>query len=135
VKGKVSFLGLNIKNNAGAGDICWHSGTRQPKGTFTILSAPIPAADFNACGDEFTDPDVGLNLHSYIQTGDSKASVTIDVTYPDPPEPEAFGGDRFERGTRVAMSLGQRNAPDLAPSRNREWVRENARRSRQHLDA
>ncbi|MGH9863271.1 MAG: hypothetical protein ACRD35_07585 [Candidatus Acidiferrales bacterium] len=84
VTGKVSYLVLNIKNNAGAGDVCWHSSTRQPKGTFTVVSSPVPAADFQTCGNRFADPDLGLNLQSYIQTGDRNAVVTIDVTYPDP---------------------------------------------------
>lgn len=83
VRGKVSFLGLQIKNNPGAGDICWHQSFRQPSGTFSVSASNIPAAATNACGDQYRDTNgEPLTVFAYIQTGDANASVSIIVTYP-----------------------------------------------------
>ena len=83
MQGKVSGVAFNIKNNAGPGDICWHGQKRNPKPGSSLVALDIPAADFNACGDEWTDPDLGLNVQSSM-SGNAQATVTITVTYPDP---------------------------------------------------
>ncbi len=91
VKGKVSVLGRQIKDNdIGAGDICWVSVIRQPKATppmypFSDTAFDIPAATEDACGTDWPDTNgPKLTLFAYIQTADPKASVDIDVFYPDP---------------------------------------------------
>ena len=85
VKGRVSFLSMNIKNHApGAADFCWHSGLRQPSGTNTVTTDPIPAAGVQACGRNWFDPDDQLWSVAYIDTADPKASVDVTVVYPDP---------------------------------------------------
>lgn len=85
VKGRVSFLNMNIKNHApGAADFCWHSGVRQPSGTKTVDTGLIPAAGAQACGTNWFDPDPALWSVVYIDTADPNASVDITVVYPDP---------------------------------------------------
>lgn len=86
VKGKVNSLGLNIKNHApGAADFCSAYGARQPNGSNVVVDTEfIPAAVAQACGWQWPDPDPELWLVAYVQTGDSKASVDVTVTYPDP---------------------------------------------------
>jgi hypothetical protein len=86
IQGKVSDVAFNIKNNAGPGDICWHGQKRNPKSGTTLVADEIPAADFNACGNEQNggfDPDFGLNVQSKV-SGNANATVTITVMYPDP---------------------------------------------------
>ena len=86
MQGKVSGVAFNIKNNAGPGDICWHGQKRNPKSGTTLVADEIPAADFNACGNEQNggfDPDLGLNVQSSM-SGNANATVTITVMYPDP---------------------------------------------------
>ena len=86
VTGKVSFLSLNIKNNPGAGDVCAHTDVRQPKkGLGSRTAENLPAAELNACGDQFQDTNgIPLNLQAFIQTADANARVDITVVYPDP---------------------------------------------------
>jgi hypothetical protein len=89
VAGKVSQLGRQIKNNPGAGDICWHSSILKLPSTFSDTAPSIPTAAPYACSPvgapNYTDTNgAPLNLYTYIQTGDSKASVVIDVYYPVP---------------------------------------------------
>jgi hypothetical protein len=94
VKGKVSFLGLQIKNNPGAGDICWVYGKRHPSGNFVVTASAIPTAATNVCGNKFIDSNgEPLALFAYIQTGDASAKVTITVTYPA--ETAALNGSAF----------------------------------------
>ena len=86
VVGEVSFLGLQIKNNPGAGDICFVIGFRQPTGTniaFSTSPKVIEEATTNACGPQFTDTNgPPLTLFAYIQTGVPGSSLTLDVHYP-----------------------------------------------------
>ncbi len=83
VTGKVTSFGRHIKNNPGAGDICWQSGIRKPKSGGDTAPG-IPAAAQSACGDEFTDTNGDpLTLSAFIQGG-SDARVDITVDYPDP---------------------------------------------------
>ena len=88
VTGRVSSFGFNIKNNPGAGDICFHWGQRNPAtGTSTISTSPyvVPAATTGACGNQFKDTNGDpLTLFVNIQTGDSKAAVDVKVTYFNP---------------------------------------------------
>jgi hypothetical protein len=86
VTGKVSFLGLNIKNSApGAADFCSHSALRQPKGSSVVVTDPIPAAAPGACGTDWPDTNgIPLSLVAYIDTADRNARVDIRVDYPDP---------------------------------------------------
>ena len=84
VTGRVSSFGRHIKNNPGAGDICWQTSLRQPKSGMDI--APnIPSATEGVCGLDFTDTNGDpLTIFAFIQTGDAKAKVAIRVDYPDP---------------------------------------------------
>ena len=85
VTGRVSSVGLNIKNHApGAADFCSAYGERQPSGTISYSTDTIPAAGFQVCGVQWVDPDPELWLVAYVQTGDNKAKVVVTVTYPDP---------------------------------------------------
>ncbi len=89
VAGKVGTFGFNIKEyNHGASDICYHAGQNNiPPGLNFFTTSEIPAATVNACAassNKFPDPDPQLYVYANIQTGDSKASVVIDVTYPNP---------------------------------------------------
>jgi hypothetical protein len=96
VTGKVSFLGLQIKNNPGPGDICDVYGKHQPKGNIMVTFSGVPAAAMNVCGNRFTDTNgEPLALFAYIQTADPSASVTITVTYPV--ETAALSGSTLNR--------------------------------------
>ncbi len=83
VTGKVTSFGRHIKNNPGAGDICWQSSIRKPKSGGDTAPG-IPAASQDVCGDEFTDTNGDpLTLSAFIQGGtDAKVDITVD--YPDP---------------------------------------------------
>ena len=83
VTGKVTSFGRHIKNNPGAGDICWQSSIRKPKSGVDTASG-IPAASQGVCGDEFTDTNGDpLTVSAFIQGGtDGKVVLTVD--YPDP---------------------------------------------------
>ena len=84
VRGKVTNLQINIKNYApGAADFCSNFDQRQPiSGTHNTNL--IPAADYQACGTQWVDPDRELWMVAYLHTADSKAVVDVTVTYPDP---------------------------------------------------
>jgi len=92
VRGKVNSLGLQIKDDGiGSGDICWLTSFRNPKGQFSFDSKDVPAATVDACGPNFPDENGDpLTLVAGIQTGDAKAVVVIEVTYPDPASPVAL---------------------------------------------
>jgi hypothetical protein len=83
VTGKVTSFGRHIKNNPGAGDICWQSSTRKPKSGGDTAPG-IPAASQGACGDEFTDTNGDpLTVFAFIQgSGDARIDITVD--YPEP---------------------------------------------------
>ena len=87
VTGKVSQLGLQIKNSApGAADFCWSFSGRQPSGHFGLTTSPIviPEATSNACGNQWLDSNgPPLSFVAYFQTTDRTAKVVITVTYPD----------------------------------------------------
>jgi uncharacterized membrane protein YphA (DoxX/SURF4 family) len=84
VTGRVNLLGLAIKNNPSAGDFCWGTQVRKPKGTDQEITAVgIPAAALNVCGVEFQDTNgVPLNLSAYIEGVAPGGSVDINVDYP-----------------------------------------------------
>jgi hypothetical protein len=86
VTGKVSLLGLAIKNNPSAGDFCWGAQVRKPKGSNQEITAQsIPEATLNACGVQFQDTNgIPLNLDAYVQGADPNGSIVISVAYPDP---------------------------------------------------
>ena len=90
VNGKVGGLGVSIKEySPGAAEYCWVQGNQHsiPPGTMYMHADNIPAATRDACSttsNKFPDPDAQLYVYANIQTGDSKASVVIDVTYPNP---------------------------------------------------
>ena len=86
VTGRVSLLGLAIKNNSSAGDFCWGTQVRKPKGSDQEITAQsIPEASLNACGVQFQDTNgIPLNLSAYVQGVDPNGSIVITVTYPDP---------------------------------------------------
>lgn len=80
VKGNVSTLGIKIKNNPSAGDVCWSYYQKSPKSGSTIAYA-VPAASVGICGDQFADINGDpLTVYAYTQGG--KADVKISVTYP-----------------------------------------------------
>jgi hypothetical protein len=83
VSGKVTSFGRHIKNNPGAGDICWQSSIRKPK-SGADTAPGIPAASLGVCGDDFTDTNGDpLTVFAFIQGGtDAKVDITVD--YPDP---------------------------------------------------
>lgn len=83
--GKVSFLQLAVKNNPSAGDWCWVTSFRQPAaGTYPLNTSPIPAAQLNACGPQFTDNNgIPLDLSLTFTPADPKATVDVTVVYPD----------------------------------------------------
>jgi hypothetical protein len=86
VTGKVSLLGLAIKNNPSAGDFCWGTQVRKPKGSNQEITAQsIPEAALNACGVQFQDTNgIPLNLDAYVQGADPNGSIVVTVTYPEP---------------------------------------------------
>jgi len=98
VTGRVSLLGLAIKNSApGAADYCSVANLRQPKGNTVIVTEPgmgldpIPAAVAYACGNHWTDiimsGDTDNNPLAFlgrIDTADPGARVDIQVDYPNP---------------------------------------------------
>src|ERR1051325_2421526 len=68
VAGKVSQLGRQIKNNPGAGDICWHSSILKLPATFSDTAPSMPAAVAYACSPvgapNYTDTNgAPLNLY------------------------------------------------------------------------
>ena len=83
VKGNVSALGIKIKNNPSAGDVCWSYYQKSPKsGSTLLISPPIDAASVGICGDQF--PDINgdpLTVYAFTQGG-KNADVKISVTYP-----------------------------------------------------
>ena len=83
VSGKVTSFGRHIKNNPGAGDICWQSSIRKPKSGGDMVPG-IPDARQGACGDDFIDTNGDpLTVFAFIQGGaDAKVNLTVD--YPDP---------------------------------------------------
>ena len=87
VRGKVNSLGLHIKDDGfGSGDICWLTSFRNPKGQLIFDTEDVPAATVDACGPNFPDENEDpLTLVAGIQTGDAKAMVVIEVTYPASP--------------------------------------------------
>lgn len=85
VKGKVSALGIKIKNNPSAGDVCWSYYQKSPTSN-TTMAFSIPAAIVGVCVDPPQFPDINgdpLTVYAFTQGGKS-ADVTISVTYPDP---------------------------------------------------
>lgn len=83
VTGKVTSFGRHIKNNPGAGDICWHSEIRKPK-TGWDESPSIEAATAALCGEDFFDTNGDpLTVFAFIQGGPN-AKVDLTVDYPDP---------------------------------------------------
>lgn len=94
VTGRVNLLGLAIKNNPSAGDFCWGTQVRKPKGIDQEITAVgIRAAALNVCGVQFQDTNgVPLNLNAYLEGVALGGSVDITVDYPprsvdDPPCP------------------------------------------------
>jgi hypothetical protein len=83
VAGKVTSFGRHIKNNPGAGDICWLLAIKKPR-SGTDTAPGIPAASQGVCGDDFTDTNGDpLTVSAFIQGGaDAKVDITVD--YPDP---------------------------------------------------
>ncbi len=86
VTGRVNLLGLAIKNNPSAGDFCWGTQVRKPKGSDQEITAQsIPQAALNACGVQFQDTNgIPLSFNAYIQGVDPGGSIAIAVSYPDP---------------------------------------------------
>ena len=94
VTGKANLLGLAIKNNPSAGDFCWGTQVRKPKGSDQeVMALSIPTAALNACGVQFQDSNgVPLNFNAYLEGVAPGGSVGITVDYPsrsvdDPPCP------------------------------------------------
>ena len=114
VIGKVSFLGLQIKNNPGAGDICFVSSdrlskTKRTSGTF--FAPVIEEAATSVCGTQFTDSNgPPLTLFAYIQTVDPGASVTLDVQYPTCLATDASGNCTTENGFTLNRNALQEGA-------------------------
>lgn len=115
VVGNVSFLGLQIKNNPGAGDICFVVGFRQPRGTnvpFSTNPKVVEEAYTSACGTQFMDTNgPPLTLFAYIQTGDANpdAGVTLTVHYPTCSSTDGSGNCTTENGFALnRMGLQQR---------------------------
>ena len=115
VVGNVSFLGLQIKNNPGAGDICFVIGFRQPRGTnvpFSTNPKVVEEAYTSACGTQFTDTNgPPLTLFAYIQTGDANpdAGVTLTVHYPTCSSTDGSGNCTTENGfalNRMGLQQG-----------------------------
>jgi hypothetical protein len=100
VRGKVSALGIKIKNNPGAGDVCWSYYQKSPISGFTAVETefdkPIAAASEGICGSQFEDINGDpLTVYAYTQGGKS-ANVTIDV-FP-PLQDEAVGVGTSQTG-------------------------------------
>ena len=123
VTGKVSQFGRQIKDNSpGAGDICWGSSIRQPKGSWTDVSTFIAASAPDACGTQWPDPDATLAFYTYMQTSDPNAKVDIDVVYPDPVV--ALNGTAVKPFTFAALTDRSVDVwkGDAAVSRKRDGV-------------
>ncbi len=83
VSGKVTSFGRHIKNNPGAGDICWQSSIRKPKSGGDTAPG-IPEASLGVCGEDFIDTNGDpLTVSAFLQGG-SDAKVDLTVDYPDP---------------------------------------------------
>jgi hypothetical protein len=76
-------LGLKIKNNPGAADVCYMNFQKHPvSGSQTASN--IPAASTGVCGTRFPDTNLDpLDVMAFTQGGRS-TDVEIDVFWPDP---------------------------------------------------
>jgi hypothetical protein len=88
VSGNVNSLGLQIKNNPGAGSICWVGGSpRKPRTGDPLISTDpylVPAAETGVCGFDFEDSNGDpLAVAAFIQTAPG-GTLALTVTYPDP---------------------------------------------------
>ena len=116
VVGNVSFLGIQIKNNPGAGDICFVysdrlSKTKHTNVAFSTNPIVIEAAATSACGTQYTDTNgPPLTLFAYIQTGDPNASVTLDVHYPSCLATNTSGNCTTENGFALNGTALQQGA-------------------------
>jgi hypothetical protein len=81
VSGKVTSFGRHIKNNPGAGDICWQSSNKKPKSGGDTAPG-MPQATSGVCGEDFIDTNGDpLTVFAFIQGG-SDARVDLTVDYP-----------------------------------------------------
>lgn len=94
VSGNVTALGIQVKNNPGAGDICARSGFKHPVTTTAGFNPQVPPSATNVCGTRWLDTNgPGLTVFANIQGG-SNAVVDVTVTYPCKPDAAAPGGYR-----------------------------------------
>jgi len=83
VSGKVTSFGRHIKNNPGAGDICWQSSVKKPKSGGDTAPG-IPSASTGVCGEDFTDTNGDpLTVFAFMQGGND-ARVDLTVDFPNP---------------------------------------------------